>query len=173
MSYVIGKENFDKGMLRLWNDWKFNHPSGTDVIRTLEKVSGMELDWYYDYFISSTKTIDYGIVSVQGNESETRIGLERKGLVPMPVDLVVTYQDGSQEMIYLPLVIQRGEKPEEVGMPKRILSQRWPWTNPVTEVKLGRPISEVKSVEIDPSMRLADINRENNRVEVPVELPKK
>ncbi len=172
MAYIIGKENFDKGMLRLWNDWKYQHPSGNDVIRTMEKVSGMELDWYYDYFIASTKTIDYGIKAVLGDGDKTRIALERKGLVPMPIDVVVTYQDGSQEMIYLPLVIQRGEKPEEKGMPERVLTERWPWTNQSKEITISRPISDIKSVEIDPSGRLADINRENNKVEISISLPK-
>lgn len=173
LAYVIGKENFDKAMLRLWDEWKFKHPNGNDVIRVMEKVSGMELDWYYDYFITSTKTIDYGINSVEGEGKNTKITLERFGMMPMPIDMVVTYVDGSQEMIYLPLVIQRGSKPEEAGMPKRVATQKWPWTNYTTEVNVGRPISEIKSVEIDPSLRLADINRENNRLEVSTLMPKK
>jgi hypothetical protein len=173
LAYVIGKDNFDKAMLRLWNDWQFKHPNGNDVIRVMEKVSGLELDWYYDYFIASTKTIDYGVNSVEAAGENTKITLERFGLMPMPIDMVVTYVDGSQEMIYLPLVIQRGSKPEEAGMPKRVATQKWPWTNYMTEVNVGRPLSEIKSVEIDPSLRLADINRENNRIEVSTLMPKK
>ncbi|MCH7399132.1 M1 family metallopeptidase [Belliella sp. DSM 107340] len=173
MSYVVGKENFDKALLRLWNDFQYKHPNGNDVIRTFEKVSGLELDWYYDYFIASTKQIDYGVKAVEAAGNDTKITLERKGMMPMPLDVVVTYQDGSQELIYLPLVIQRGEKPEESGMPKRVLTQKWPWTDYTTEVKLARPISEVKSVEIDPSMRMADVDRDNNKLEVSVEMEKK
>ena len=166
LAYVIGKENFDKAMLRLWNDWKYMHPNGHDVIRVMEKTSGLELDWYYDYFIASTKTIDYGVKSVTAENNQTKITLERIGLMPMPLDVVLTYTDGTQEMIYLPLVIQRGNKPEEKGMPARIMTERWPWTNYTLEVQLARPISSIKSVEIDPSLRLADVNRENNKVEL-------
>lgn len=173
MTYLIGKENFDKAMLRLWDEWKFKHPTGIDVVRVMEKESGLELDWFYDYFIGSTKTIDYGVKAVEADGDNTKIILERIGLMPMPLDVVVTYQDGSQEIVYMPLVIQRGSKPEEAGNPKRILTQRWPWTDNSTEVRIGRPISDIKSVEIDPSMRLADINRENNKQEVSVDIPKK
>ena len=173
LAYVIGKENFDKAMLRLWNEWQFKHPNGNDVMRVMEKVSGLELDWYYDYFIASTKSIDYGIQSVEGEGNKTKISLERAGLMPMPLDVVVTYTDGSQEMIYLPLVIQRGNKPEEKGMPKRVITERWPWTNMTKDVILNRPVSEVKSVEIDPSQRLADVNRSNNKFEVSTLMPKK
>ncbi|MCH7404659.1 M1 family metallopeptidase [Belliella aquatica] len=173
MSYVVGKENFDKALLKLWNDFQYKHPNGNDVIRVFEKVSGLELDWYYDYFIASTKKIDYGVKAVEADGNNTKITLERVGMMPMPLDVVVTYQDGSQELIYMPLVIQRGSKPEEAGIPKRVATQKWPWTNYTTEVSLGRPISEIKSVEIDPSMRMADVNRENNKMEVSVEMQKK
>jgi len=173
MTYLIGKENFDKAMLRLWNEWKFKHPTGIDVVRVMEKESGLELDWFYDYFIGSTKTIDYGVKAVEADGDNTKITLERIGLMPMPLDVVVTYHDGSQELVYMPLVIQRGNKPEEAGKPKRILTQKWPWTDYSTEVSIGRPISDIKSVEIDPSMRLADINRDNNILEVSFIIPKK
>jgi hypothetical protein len=171
--YIGGKENFDKAMLRLWNDWQFKHPNGNDVIRVMEKISGLELDWYLDYFIASTKTIDYGIKNVEAEGGKTKITLERVGQMPMPLDVVVTYLDGSQEMVYLPLVIMRGEKPSEPGLPKRVLTEKWPWTNFSKEVILARPISEIKTVEIDPSRRMADINRENNKFEISVALPKK
>lgn len=174
LAYIMGKKNFDRAMLRLWDEYKFKHPNGNDVIRVMEKTSGLELDWYYDYFIASTKTIDYGVKNVEAaGEKRTKISLERVGLTPMPLDVVVTYQDGSQEMIYMPLVIMRGEKPEEEGMPERIKTQKWPWTSLSTEVTIDRPISEIKSVEIDPSQRLADINRANNKFEVSVEMEKK
>jgi hypothetical protein len=173
LAYIMGKENFDRAMLRLWNDWQFKQPNGNDVIRIMEKTSGLELDWYLDYFIASTKTIDYGIKNVEAEGEKTKITLERVGQMPMPLDVVVTYQDGSQEMVYLPLVIMRGEKPAEAVLPERVLTEKWPWTNYSKEILLSRPISEVKSVEIDPSRRLADINRDNNKFEVSVGLPKK
>jgi hypothetical protein len=166
LGYIIGEENRDKGMLRYWNTWQFKHPNPNDFIRVMEKESEMELDWYKEYWVYSTKTIDYGIKKVeQSSDNSTKITLERVGLMPMPIDLVLTYNDGSQEMVYLPLVIQRGEKPLEEGMPARILTQRWPWTHPTTEVIIEKNKSSIKSIEIDPSQRLADINRENNKFE--------
>lgn len=173
LAYIIGKENFNKAMLRMWNEWQFKHPNGNDVIRVMEKTSGLELDWYYDYFIASTKGIDYGIKSVEADGDQTKITLERAGLMPMPLDVVVTYQDNTQETIYLPLVIMRGSKPEEVGAPKRVMTEKWPWTNYTKEFTLSKPLSFIKSIEIDPSLRMADLNRENNKMEVSMEIPRK
>jgi len=165
LGYVIGSEVRDRGMHRYWNTWQFKHPNVNDFIRVMEKESGLELDWYKEYFVNSTKTIDYGVKEVKASSAGTDVTLERIGLMPMPVDLVVTYKDGSKEMVYLPLVIMRGEKSEEAGMPKRVLIDAWPWTNPTKTIQLARPFAEVKSVEIDPSKRLADLQPENNKVE--------
>src|SRR5690606_6646976 len=109
LGYIIGKENRDKGMIRYWNSWQFRHPDPNDFIRVMEIESGMELDWYKEYWVYSTKSIDYGIESVKdAGNGTTVIKLQRVGLMPMPIDLVITYKDGSQEMVYLPLVMQRG-----------------------------------------------------------------
>lgn len=165
LGYVIGEEARNKGMLRYWNTWQFKHPNANDLIRVMEKESGMELDWYKESFVYTTKTIDYGVKEVKATETGTQITLERLGLMPMPIDVVVTYKDGSQEMVYLPLGIMRGEKPEEAGMPKRVMTEYWPWTNPTKTVLLAKPFAEIKSVEIDPSKRMADLQPENNKVE--------
>ena len=78
----------------------------------------------------------------------------------MPLDIVVTYKDGSQQLFYIPLRIMRGEKENETDLKRNILSD-WPWTHPVYEFEAT---GEISTVEIDPSKRMADVNRENNKV---------
>lgn len=165
LGYVIGEEVRNRAMLRYFDTWKFRHPNVNDLIRIMEKESGMELDWYKEYFVNSTKKIDYGIKEVKANGDNTEITLERIGMMPMPVDLVVKYKDGSSEMIYLPLVMMRGEKIEEAGATKRIHTEAWPWTNLTKTLVLAKSFDLIKSVEIDPSKRLADVAQENNIVE--------
>ena len=152
-------------MLRYFDTWKFKHPNVNDLIRVMEKESGLELDWYKEYMVYTTKTINYGIKEVKASGENTEITLERIGLMPMPVDLVITYRDGSKEMIYLPLVIMRGEKAAEQGAPTRVHSEDWPWTNLNKTLVLTKPFASIKSVEIDPSQRMADLERGNNKVE--------
>ncbi|MDX1672495.1 MAG: M1 family metallopeptidase, partial [Balneolaceae bacterium] len=111
LRYIIGDQAFDAGMKKYFRQWKFKHPTGQDFLRVMEQESGMVLDWYYQYFIETTKTIDYGISSVLGIDGNTYVTLERHNLMPMPIDLVVEYADGSSELYYIPLRITRGEKP--------------------------------------------------------------
>ena len=165
LGYVIGDEVRDRAMLRYFDTWKFRHPNDNDLIRVMEKASGLELDWYREYFVNSIKTIDYGVKSVKASGEKTEITLERLGLMPMPLDVVITYKDGTSESIYLPLTIMWGGKAPEKGLPKRVQTEAWPWTNPSKTVMIARKIEEVRSVEIDPSRRMADIHQENNKVE--------
>ena len=89
MEYVIGQEAFEKGMLRYFNEWKFRHPNPNDFIRVMEKVSGLELDWYREYMVNTIHQIDYSVESASDNNGKTVIQLNRKGRFPMPVDLTV------------------------------------------------------------------------------------
>lgn len=150
LGYVIGEENLKKTIKKYFNDFKFKHPKPLDVIRIAEKVSGLELDWYLIDFGQTTNTIDYGVKSIDNNH----ITLERIGVMPMPIDLIVTYTDGTTELFYIPLQMMRGEKPTSSTIIKD-----WAWAYPAYNFTTSKP---VQRVEIDPKEGMADINRTNN-----------
>lgn len=164
MGYVIGEEARDRGLLEYFDRWKFKHPNPNDVLRVMEDVSGLELDWYNEYFVYTTKQIDYGIKGVVGEGQKTKVNLERVNKMPMPMDVVVTYTDGTKEVHYMALRMMRGEKPAETD-DKRVVHEDWPWTHPTYELTVDRPIAEIASIVIDPSGRMADVNRDNNKWE--------
>lgn len=165
LSYIMGDEAFRRGMLQYHKEWKFKHPTALDFINVMEKESGMILDWYYEYFVQTTKTIDYGITAVVGDENKTTVKLNRIGLMPMPLDVVVEYKDGSKELFYIPLRLMRGEKPAENDI-KRTVLEDWVWVKPSYNFTIDKPASAIKLVTIDPSHRMADINQENNTFDV-------
>jgi hypothetical protein len=166
LKYIIGEETFYKGMRRYFHTWKFKHPEPNDFIRIMEKVSGMQLKWYPGYFINTTKKIDYSIKNILGSEGNTYVTLARVGDFPMPVDLVVTYKDGSQELYYIPLNETLGGKEIEDKTIIRNDLMAWPWVNPTYSVRINRRPEEIQSVEIDPSQRLADVDRTNNKMDL-------
>ena len=163
MKYIVGEETFYRGMRRYFNTWKFRHPEPNDFVRIMEKESGLQLQWYYRYWILTTKHIDYGIDSVNTADGKTSISLKRAGTFPMPVDLLVTYKDGSKEMFYIPMSEMLGGKSQEDKSIKWSPLDKWNWVNPTYTFSIDK--TDVAIVEIDPSQRMADINRENNRVE--------
>jgi Peptidase family M1 domain len=164
LKYLIGEANFYKGMMRYYNTWKMKHPEPNDFIRVMEKTSGLQLHWYLRYWINTTKRIDYGIGNITEKEGITLVDLNRVGEFPMPIDLVVTYKDGSKELFYISLNELLGNKPAEDATMKRTVLEAWPWVNPSYTLKISKKISEIESIEVDPTQRMADINRKNNKV---------
>lgn len=162
LGYVIGKENLDKTLKKYFDDFAFKHPTPNDIKRTAEKVSGIELDWYLTDWTKTTNTIDYGIQSVEAEGNTTTVTLTRKGLMPMPIDLYVTMEDGSQKSYYIPLRMMRAEKPNPTPNISREQLQDWPWTNPTYTFTIDAPIAKVKMMTIDPTTFMADIDQEDN-----------
>lgn len=162
LGYVIGQEHLMETVRRYFDAYKFKHPTPNDFIRTAEKVSGMELGWYLTDWTQTTNTIDYGIREVAEADRGTRIQLERKGLMPMPVDLLLVYTDGSRETFYAPLRMMRGAKPNPYPALERTVLPDWPWAYPTYEVLLDRPLSELQAVVLDPSGLMADVDQANN-----------
>jgi Peptidase family M1 domain len=164
LKYIIGTEPFYAGMKQYYNTWKFRHPEPNDFIRIMEKVSGMQLHWYLRYWIYTTKKIDYEIAEVSNHDGKTSIRLNRLGEFPMPIDLLITYTDGSTELIYIPTNETLGSKANELLTQKFNELPAWAWVSPSYSFLFERKTSDIESVEIDPSQRMADINRKNNKV---------
>jgi hypothetical protein len=162
LGYVIGQDKLMESLRSYYADFKFKHPIPNDIKRTAEKVSGIQLDWYLTDWTGTTNTIDYGIKEVQAEGNKTRIVLERIGLMPMPIDVLLVYEDGTRETFYTPLRIMRGEKDNPYPNIERTVLQDWPWAYPSFEFIIDNPVSSVKAVVIDPSQLMADINLENN-----------
>jgi hypothetical protein len=86
--------------------------------------------------------------------------------MPMPVDVKITFKDGSSEWHYVPMYLMFGEKPAEEGQSPRKAYESWKWTHPTYEIATNRKLTDIVTVEIDPSLRMADIDRKNNKLEL-------
>jgi hypothetical protein len=166
LGYIVGADVRDQILLDYYNTWKFKHPNVNDFIRLSEKQSNIELDWYKDYWVNSTKKIDYAFDSLWEEGGKTNIRLRRDGLMPMPIDVEVTYADGSKELHYIPLDLMYGQKPNEDATIKRKVYPAWKWTNGTYIIQLDKRLMDIAVAEIDPSQRMADIERKNNKLEL-------
>jgi hypothetical protein len=167
LGYIVGASVRDKILLEYYNQWRFKHPNVNDFIRIAEKVSDIKLDWYREYFVNTTKTIDYGIDSLWEEGGKTKIRIKRLGLMPMPIDVLVQFKDGSKLMAYIPMYLMFGEKPVEDASVPRNVYEPWKWTHPQYTFEINRKITDLKVIEIDPSLRMADVDRKNNKLDIP------
>lgn len=158
LGYIIGDQQLSETIKSYYQNFQFTHPTPNDIVRTAEKISGMHLGWYLQDWSQTTNTIDYEIVGFEAEKQE--ITLKRNGLMPMPIDLVVTLSDGSIVNFYIPLTETRGEKKSEVD--NRVVLKDWSWAQPVYSTTLTNLSAPVIKIEIDPTKRMADIDRTNN-----------
>ncbi len=166
LGYITGDATRDKILLNYYSLWRFKHPNVNDLIQVAEKTSGLKLDWYREYFVNTTKTVDYAIDSLWEEGGTTKIRLANKGKMPMPVDVQLTFKDGSKELHYVPMNLMFGGKPAEDSSVPRKVYDEWNWTNPVYIIETTRKLADMVVAEIDASHRMTDINRKDNRLEI-------
>ncbi len=164
LEYVIGRDNVAKGLLAYFDLWKGKHPNPDDFFKVMEDQSGITLDWYQEYWIQTTHTIDFAVKSVKKKSRKTtKIKIEKLGVMPMPLDVVVTYKNGDKELFYIPLDVMRGEKTGDVLTEMETNIQKdWTILQKEYEFVIPAKFKKIVSVEIDPSNRMADVNRDNN-----------
>ena len=161
LGYVIGQENLSKTIKDYYDTHKFTHPTPNDFRRIAERVSGIQLKWYLTDWTQTTNQIDYGIKSVKETNKNTTITLERIGSMPMPLDVLINYNDGSYEIQYIPISLMRGEKKNPYNLPWSI-NKDWAWSRPEYTLLIEREKKDITAIVIDPTGYMADVNRNNN-----------
>ncbi len=162
LEYLIGRDNLMKTLKRYYADYKFTHPTPNDIKHTAEKVSGANLDWYLNDWTKTTNTIDYGIKSVEASDKTTKVTLERIGRMPMPLDILVVYEDDTVESFYIPQTLMRWTKDNPFQNVKRTVLDGWDWAYPTFEFTINKEKGAIKAIVIDPAELMADVNKVNN-----------
>ncbi|WP_289039277.1 M1 family metallopeptidase [uncultured Zobellia sp.] len=162
LGYIIGQDKLMETIRKYYEDFKFKHPVPNDIKRTAEKVSGMELDWYLTDWTQTTNTIDYSIKEVKEKDGKTEVSMVRTGAMPMPLDILVIYEDDTKETFYAPLRMMRGEKENPYPQINRTVLEDWPWAQSNYNFTINKPLASIKAVVIDPSQLMADVNQEDN-----------
>ena len=152
LGYIVGPKTLKKILKRYFNEFKFKHPTPNDFKRVAEKVSDLELEWYLNDWTRTAEKIDYAVTYLEG-----KVVLERKGLIPMPIELVVTFRDETKKHYYIATDLMRGFKKELSSNFEKLPS--WGWASPFYTFPLQK---EVIKIEIDPSGLLADVDLKNN-----------
>jgi hypothetical protein len=163
LGYIVGEQVIDKIFLEYYRLWRFKHPNPDDFIRVAEKTSGIQLQWYKSFMVNTVKTVDYRIDSLWEEGAKTNIRIRRIGAMPMPVDVEIAFRDGSKELHYVPLDLMFGAKSAENATNRKVYPE-YKWTQETLVIETGRRLGDISAIEIDPTQRLADIERKNNRL---------
>ncbi len=166
LGYLLGDSLMFATLKRYYNEWKFKHPNPNDFIRIAEQTSGAELDWYKEYMVNSTKTIDYAIDSLWTDGSFTYVRIQRVGEFPMPVEINLFFKDSSQERHYVPLNLMYWDKTEFGDSIPTVKYNAQLWTHRSMVIRTTRRLIDLRQVLIDANDRMADIDRRNNQLQL-------
>ncbi len=140
---VLGKERFDRAFRTYIRTWAFRHPTPADFFRVMRDESGVDLDWFWREWIYETARLDQAVDSVGTRKGGgSAVFLSNRGTMVMPLELRLTFQDGTAETVRLPVDMWN-------------LGNRFEYRVPGTKA--------VRAAEIDPRHVLPDTDPANNR----------
>jgi hypothetical protein len=123
----------------------------------------MQLQWFCDLWTGTTQTVDQGIAEVRAvGPGQIKIKLERKGGIPMPVDLELHFKDGSSRLLHIPLDWCFGSRE---GGTEAVAE--WKGYAPTYEWVTRGDFAQLDSVLLDPQQHTADVDLSNNRWSAP------
>ncbi|MCU0447743.1 MAG: M1 family metallopeptidase [Microscillaceae bacterium] len=138
---ILGPERFDYAFRHYIKTWAYKHPTPVDFFNCMENAAGDDLDWFWRGWFYSNATMDQGIEEVNFDAKYgSSIKIVNKSDLPMPVMMEITYEDDKKTQVTLPVEVwQRGNE----------------WLYNAGKKK-------IKSVVLNPTGILPDINPENN-----------
>jgi aminopeptidase N len=108
-SKVLGPQAFDTAFREYTRRWAFKHPQPADFFRSIETLAGRDLAWFWRGFFYTSAALDQSVESVkQDTTGVSQITLVNLGDAVMPVELELTYEDASAELVRLPVEIWYG-----------------------------------------------------------------
>ena len=162
LRYIIGLESFNETIKNYYNTYKFTHPLPNDLRRVAEQSSGILLDWYLTDWTQTTNKINYAINQVEESKNKSLITLERIGLMPMPLEVLVKYKDGTEEFYYIPISLMRGEKNKPTYAKNWTQVKDWSWAYKKYTLEINSKLESIKSIDINPTGLIADTDYSND-----------
>ena len=139
---VLGQEPFERALREYVRRWKFKHPQPADFFRTIENVSGKELDWFWREWVYTTARLDQAVDSVTQAGDTALVYLSNRAQMVLPVTLELRYADGTTETRRFPI-------------------EMWNLGSKFTaRVGTAKPVA---GVVVDPKEIYPDIDRANNQ----------
>lgn len=96
---AMGEDNFRKAIKIFLEEWSFRHPSPYDFLNTCIRIAGEDLSWYFNPWFYENGYPDLSIGSVDQKADKTLVTIVKKGIIPVPVNLKITFDDNSTEIL--------------------------------------------------------------------------
>ena len=142
---IVGPDRFDRAFKTYIDRWAYKHPTPDDFFRTIENVSGENLNWFWRGWYINNWKLDQAVRDVKYVKNDPAQGalitIENLEKMPMPVILEIKTKSGKVSRLKLPVEVWQRNK-------------QWTFIYPSDE--------EIVSVVSDPDKVLPDSNSANN-----------
>jgi hypothetical protein len=138
---MLGDEVFYKGLHYFIQQWHSKHPIPLDFFNCMNTGSGKNLNWFWKKWFYEDGIPDLSISKVLETGNQKQIIVESIGGKPVPIDLTITFTDGSTKKIHQSIAAwQKGNKTTTI---------KFTGTKKITKIELG-------------SVHVPDSNKKNN-----------
>ena len=99
---VVGPERFDEAIREYIRRWAYKHPQPADFFRTVEDVTGEDLDWFWRGWFYETGRFDQALVGLEALDGQAVATVENRAEQVLPTTVEFTFSDGSTETVTVP-----------------------------------------------------------------------
>lgn len=142
---ILGPERFDRAFKTYIDRWAYKHPTPDDFFRTMENVSGENLNWFWRAWFLNNWKLDQGVADLKYVNNDFKQGalitIENLDKMAMPVILDIKTKSGKVNRLKLPVEVWER-------------NARFTFNYPSTE--------EIVSIVSDPDKVFPDSNPANN-----------
>ncbi|HUZ58103.1 MAG TPA: M1 family metallopeptidase [Hanamia sp.] len=116
---LLGDKLYFKALHHYMNDWHGKHPDPYDFFYSINDGSGKNLDWFWQKWFFGWAYPDLAIKEVEKKGNGTKIIIENKGGLPLPVVLNIFLKDGKKLIKkYTAEVWKEGDKEKTFHIPQ-------------------------------------------------------
>lgn len=101
----LGDELFNKALHHYISQWQGKHPMPFDFFYSMNEGAGKNMDWFWKRWFFEEGVTDLGIVSANKVGEEYEIVIENKSNKPLPVDLSLTFEDGTKMKVHQSIAV--------------------------------------------------------------------
>ena len=100
---ILGPERMDAAFRTYIRRWAYKHPQPSDFFRTVEDVSGENLDWFWREWFYGTDRYDAALASVRVEGGDAVATVENRLPEVFPATVEFRFADGSTERVTVPV----------------------------------------------------------------------
>ncbi|MGI4738206.1 MAG: M1 family metallopeptidase [Janthinobacterium lividum] len=97
---MLGDELFKKSLHAYMDRWHGKHPIPWDYFNSMSSASGQDLTWFFQNWFFTNGYIDLALTKAEKTAQGTTVTIQNVGGFAVPVDLKVTYTDGSTDTVH-------------------------------------------------------------------------